>query len=175
MIEASVLSRLEQILGSDFDLAKTNVIFTTDSGYDVFDNYVITKLANTVKVEKRNQDPKFFSGTRSALSWCIADKFNIIKLSDEIVTLDEKRQRLRNDVDFSSRLVSRFKDPNARETAALKLESKKRLLATIEEGLGKCAKSAKYWQLRGFKDEIERIRHNTPTRNDRSTFRVASR
>lgn len=174
-ITDDTLRRLEQVLSADFESAKQNLIFSTDNGYQVFDRYTILKKQNTVTVTEYAGNPAIFTSVRTALSWCIADKYNQIKLANEIKRLDEKRWRLRNDVSFSQKLTSIFKDPETRETALLKLETKQALLHNVETGLEKCANLAKYWQLRGFNNEIERTKRSAQNRDNRSSLRVLSR
>lgn len=174
-VEQSTLDRLQQILSADFDSAKHNVIFPTDQGYDLFGSYVMVKHTDSVEVTKHNNDARHFSSTRSAVSWCVADKFNRFNLAEEIISLDEKRKRLIDDVKFSRQLVKTIRDPLQHETVILKLEFKKEVLKQVEHGLDKCASSAKYWQLRGFNNEIERTRRSTSNKDNRTSIRIASR
>lgn len=175
MITQTTFNRLEQLLSADFDLAKPNMIISTSQGYEVFDRYTITKNIDTVEVKKRHGETLCFNNIRTALSWCIADKYRQHRLADEITSLDIKRRRLRDDVSFSSQLTKTFRNPDIRETALTKLEAKKGLLKTVEIGLDKCADLAKYWQIRGFNDEIERTRRSASNKDNRQSIRNTSR
>lgn len=167
--------KLESILSDDIDSVKNNLIFATDEGYNVFDVYKLIKRGNEIEVIKHRNVIGVFSSTRTAISWCIVDKYKQYRLSDEIQQLDLSRKRLRDDVETSSLHMPKFKNSPAREIAELKLDTKKSLLGAIEQRLDKCANLAKYWQLRGFNNEIERTRRTAQNRDHRSSIRVTSR
>lgn len=178
-IAQQTLERLQQILSADIDSVKGNAIFPTETGYCVFDKYNIKKQGHGVTVESSNSNicdnKRQFSCTKNAVSWCVADKYRQTKLAEEILLLDAKRFRLHDDIEFSKKLIKKFSDPNMRETALTKLYAKQDVLKRIELGLEKCANLAKYWQLRGFNNEIERTRRSASNSNSRSNHRVTSR
>ena len=167
--------KLESILSDEIDSAKNNLIFTTNEGYSVFDIYKLIKQGTEIEISKHHNVIGVFSSTRTAISWCIVDKYKQYRLSDEIQQLDLSRKRLRDDVETSNLHMHKFKNSFAREIAELKLDTKKSLLGVIEQRLDKCANLAKYWQLRGFNNEIERTRRPAQNRDYRSSIRVASR
>jgi hypothetical protein len=174
-ISQDTVRRLEQVLSSEYDSAKQNLMFSTPEGYQVFEIYNITKTPNGALVRKNANSIIEFTSTKSAVSWCIADKYNQIRLADDIIQLDKTRRRLREDVLFSQVYTRQLRDVTVRETAALKLQVKQDSLRSTETGLEKCANLAKYWQLRGFSNEIERTRRTASNSNYRSNIRVASR
>jgi hypothetical protein len=49
-----------------------------------------------------------------------------------------------------------------RDSVAAKISQKEQLLFFINSRLEKCVNVAKYWQLKGFNDEIARTKHSTP-------------
>ena len=174
-ISQDTIRRLEQVLSSEYDSIKQNLMFSTPQGYELFDVYIISKTPDGAAVQKRLGAPVEFTSTKSAVSWCIADKYNQIRLADEIMQLDKTRRRLREDVLFSKVYTRQLRDATVRETAALKLQVKQDMLQFTETGLEKCANLAKYWQLRGFSNEIERTRRTASNSNYRSNIRVTSR
>ena len=178
-IAQSTIDRLQQIISADLDSVKENAIFPIENGYCVFDKYHIKKHPVGVTVESANPkiytEEKYFSCTKNAVSWCVADKYNQTKLAEEIILLDKKRYRLHGDIEFSKRLIKKFSDPMVRETALTKLYAKQDVLRGVENSLEKCANLAKYWQLRGFNNEIERTRRSASNSNSRSNHRVTFR
>jgi hypothetical protein len=174
-ISQDTIRRLEQVLSSEYDSVKQNLMFSTPQGYELFDVYTISKTPNGATVQKSSSTPIEFTSTKSAVSWCIADKYNQFRLADEIMQLDKTRRRLREDVLFSQVYTRQLRDATVRETASLKLQVKQDILQSTETGLEKCANLAKYWQLRGFSNEIERTRRPASNSNYRSNIRVASR
>lgn len=175
MIPNATYNRLEKILSSDLDTARSNSIFPTDTGYQVFGKYAIVKDNNDVVVSRNSNHIANFSSVKTAISWCIADKFNQNKLADEVLLLDQQRLRLHDDLYVAQRLLNKSRDLGFKETVEIKLQSKKYLLKSIELRLDKCASLAKYWQLRGFNDEIERTRRSASNKDNRSSIRVTSR
>lgn len=175
MIATATYDKLEKILSMDLHTAKSNSIFTTDSGYQVFGKYEITKKNNNVSVSRHDYHISDFSSVKTAVSWCIADKYNQYKLADEVLVLDHQRSRLHDDLFVTKHLLRKSKDCNFIETVELKLETKQHLLTSVELRLDKCASLAKYWQLRGFNNEIERIRRTASNKDNRSSIRGTSR
>lgn len=174
-VSQDTFRRLEQVLSAEYESVKQNLIFDTPQGYQVFEVYNITKTPAGAMVQKQLSTTIEFTSVKSAVSWCIADRYNQIRLADEIKMLDEKRQRLRDDVLFSQAYTRQLRDVSVRETATTKLQAKQDLLRSVEFGLEKCANLAKYWQLRGFNNEIERTRRTASNSNYRSDIRVSSR
>lgn len=175
MIPAKAINKLEKILHNDIVEIQENAIFESENGYEVFNKYTVTKQGHCIEVIRKNKQSKIFSSTRNALSWCVADKYNQIKLADEIERLDQQKLRLANDVQLVLAKMPKIKDQEFKEVVELKLDTKQRLLKKVEHGLNKCVTLAKYWQLRGFNDEIERTRRTTSNKENRTSLRVISR
>lgn len=175
MIPVKAVNKLEKMLHNDIVQIQENAIFKSEHGYEVFNRYTVTKHNSYVKVLRGNKEAKIFSSTRNALSWCVADKYNQIKLADKIELLDQQRIRLHNDVSTAMAAAAKIKDYDFKEIVELKLDTKQRLLKKVEHGLDKCVTLAKYWQLRGFNDEIERTRRTASNKENRASLRVVSR
>lgn len=156
------LQKFERILLEDFEKIKNNVIFIKDSDFEVFGCYTVTKNAQDITVKKFSSIVGEFTSTRTALSWCIADKYNQVKLADQIKLLDTQKGRISTDITTNIAITTQAKQSMFAEVTELKLDTKRRLLSIIEQRLDKCISLAKYWQLRGFDNEIERTRRTTP-------------
>jgi hypothetical protein len=148
------------------DLLKQNIIYCDDGKYHVFTQYTIDKQLNdTYLTCKQHQDPKTFSALRFAMSWCIADKYGKLDLATAIVTLDQQRYTILNNVKVRQHLAKKIQDPVRKEIVELKIANKKNGLVQIENQLTKCVNLAKYWQIKGFNcDETARTRHSQTTR-----------
>lgn len=175
MYSELTFKKIHQVLSSDYESAKHNMIFPIEGGYEVFHIYNVQCNDGKVLVNKYKNLVGNFTSTRTALSWCIADKYNHMRLADEIASLDQAVSRLQADIDTSKTLVKKIKNAEIKEIAQLKLQSKIDLIKEIEYRMDKCVASAKYKQLRGFNDEIERARRTTPNKDYRQGIRVASR
>ena len=164
--QEQILQKLQQLVESDFDQLKSNVIIAQDNQYHVFDQYIIDKSPDkTYRVAKRRYVDKNFSTLPIALSWCIADKHQNTNLTYSIQKLDQERVRIANDIFVRESLLTHIKDPDRREIIYTKIIAKKQGLKAVENRLAKCVSLAKYYQIRGFnRDETARTRHTQTTR-----------
>jgi hypothetical protein len=157
---------LRRIVGADLFGLEKNIIFPDGTGHSVFGTYFIQKEQNTFVVYKQQQVKDSFSSTKTALSWCIADKYNQHALRDKIASLDLLQTRVANDVQTRSDSARRQATPELREIATVKVNSRKDKLQHINNELDKCTNLAKYWQIRGFNNEIARTRRPAPNRTN---------
>ena len=166
MKKSNNLDKLQKLVEPEMDLLKQNIIYCDDGKYHVFTQYTIDKqLDDTYLTCKQYQDPKTFSALRFAMSWCIADKYGKLDLATAIVTLDQQRYTILNNVKVRQHLAKKIQDPVRKEIVELKIANKKTGLVQIENQLTKCVNLAKYWQIKGFNcDETARTRHSQTTR-----------
>ena len=69
---------------------------------------------------------------------------------------------VQDDLSLVQQLFHRYRDPVVRDSVAAKLSHKRQTLLDINSRLEKCANLAKYWQTKGFNDEIARTQHSAP-------------
>jgi hypothetical protein len=170
-----LLDRLEKIMMGDLDQTCQNLILKDSNGYQAFGNYSLKKIRDGVVVTKHVVNHKKFLNMRNAVSWCVADKYQQLNLSREIESLDRQCGLLQADISMRSNMLQKLKDADQREIIKIKLSTKQLLLKTISERLDKCVNLAKYWQIRGFNNEIARTRRTTPARTNFSSNRELSR
>jgi hypothetical protein len=108
-----------------------------------------------------------FSSTRTALSWCIADKYSNYTLAQELLTIDRKLELLKNDIFVRSAVADRSKRAQFREDISTKLETKIIYKKVLEIELTKCVNWAKYRQQRGFINETARTGRATTNKTSR--------
>lgn len=148
-----------------------NVIIPTDSGaYEVFGKYRIIPERPGYTVLCSATEVGFFNSTRTALGWCIADKYRDYNLARELLTLDNKLAFLINDIDTRARLADLSKRPEFRESVGTKLETKLIQKKAVENQLANCVNLAKYLQQRGFNNETQRIGRGQPNKTSRSSI-----
>lgn len=144
----------DKIIRQEFPDALPNLIYCTDEGdYRVFDRYRIVKENKGYRVFCSATDVGAFSSTKTALSWCIADKNQAYNLARDIVNLDIKLRSLTSDITARATIADRSKEPLFRETIETKLESKIIRKKKVESELTKCVNWARYIQTRGFANE----------------------
>ena len=158
---------LMSMLGDDLEIAKKNSIFETPDGYWVFDDYRVIKKSDGIEVHpgKRSTVLKFTS-LRYAISWCVADKYRQFALADEILLYDTRRNGLQNDIAASTQMLSKIKNFVTKDVIEAKRSDKRAKLLAVNERLDKCANVAKYWQIRGFNNEIARTRRPASNRKN---------
>ena len=108
-----------------------------------------------------------FYSTRTALSWCIADKHSAYNTARELLTIDNKLNALTQDINTRAAIGDRSQNLTLRETVLTKLESKIIHKKQLENQLTKCVNLAKYWQQRGFNNETARTGRNQPNKTSR--------
>ena len=175
MKQQRALDRLEQIISPDFDEICKNVIFEEENGVSAFGVYFLERNEFGVCVTKNHLYKGDFSSMRTALSWCVADKYNQFTLKEEIQRLDKLRWDLKTDLDTRLKITQRIKDPARAEVIETKLSTKRHKLQAISNRLDKCVSLAKYWQIRGFNNEIARTRRTSPDRTNRPSDRKSQR
>jgi hypothetical protein len=145
-----------------------NLILQNDNGvYEVFDRYRIEPESGQYRVYCWATDVGLFGSTRSALSWCIADKNQAFNLARELKELDHKLTALNNDISVRAGLAERSRRWEFRDPVGTKLETKIILRKQVENRLSKCISWAKYTQQRGFTNETQRIGRGQPNKTSR--------
>lgn len=159
---------LERMFRQEFKDAVANLIWQNDSGeYEVFGKYRIIPQRPGYRVFCSATEVGTFHSTKTALSWCIADKHNAYNTARELLTVDNKLTALTHDINARAAIGDRSKNPELRETILTKLESKIIHKKQLENQLTKCVDWAKYMQLRGFDNETARTGRSQPNKTSR--------
>lgn len=137
------------------------VIIEDGEKYRVFGKYTIHPTDGACQVRLRDDDIGMFSGTKSALAWCVADNLQRFNLARHIKELDQSIVRLRNDIYVRRSLAERTAG-HTWENLINKTMARQQQSQILEKELAKCINLAKYWQLRGNSDETKRTGRNTP-------------
>lgn len=152
----------------EFGDTMTNTIWQNDDGdYEVFDKYLISRQQGKFQVWCYSTEVGHFSTSRSALSWCIADKFQDFKLAQKLLNLDNALYNVAQDISTRAQLADRSKNPEFRENVAIKLETKLIHKKLLENDLANCVNLAKYLQQRGFNNETARSGRGQPSKTNR--------
>jgi hypothetical protein len=158
----------ERMFRQEFRDLMPNVIYQKEDGvYEVFGNYKIVQETQGFRVFCSATDVGMFATTRSALSWCIADKNRAYNLARELHELDRKLTALNNDIAVRTAMAERSRKWEFRDPVATKLETKIIRRKQVENRLAKCIDWAKYSQQRGFNNETQRIGRGQPNKTSR--------
>jgi hypothetical protein len=158
----------DRIFRQEFRDIADNLIWQNDDGvYEVFGHYRIQPERPGYRVFCGATDVGVFSSTRTALSWCIADKNQSYNTARDILLTDIKLSSLTHDINIRAAVGDRSKNPALRETILTKLESKIIQKKLLENRLTKCVNWAKYYQQRGFDNETARTGRSQPNKTSR--------
>ena len=146
----------ERVFRSEFRGLADKTIYQDDEGYHAFGRYTISAESGGYRVFCSATDVGVFTSTRTALSWCIADKHRSYALARDIQHLDQKLGQIANDIAVRAAIGDRSVKPQFREDIEIKLESKIILKKQLELQLSKCVDQAKYYQQRGLDNETAR-------------------
>jgi len=146
----------ERIFRQEFKNIEPNIIWQSEDGYEVFGHYKIQTKKPGYLVFSGLSEIGVFSSTRTALSWCIADKNRGYNTAREILRTDNKLTDLKNDIYARAAIGDRSRDHGLREIILTKLESKIIQKKSLENQLDKYVSWAKYIQHRGFQNETAR-------------------
>jgi len=162
--------RFEHVLGPEMLVAKQNLIIKTANGsYQLFGRYCLTESAGEVSVCLMGIEIGKFNSLQAAVSWCIAEKYKQTWLSDEISRVDQElAQRLQNHLVLSD-ICKRVRDTERKIIAETKSREAYLRCQYTRKQLANCVSRAKYFQIRGFNDEIARTRRTTSHKSNQST------
>lgn len=144
--------KLAQLAQRELPTLIDKLIVSDDQGFDVFGKYRIEKTKPGYVVSRREDRITVFRHSRTALAWCIADKINHINLANQILSLEAISTRYANDIEVRSAIGNNVNGTQW-ETINHKLGQKKQQLSVVNSELEKCISQAKYYQIRGFRNE----------------------
>ena len=158
----------ERMFRQEFKNITPNLIWQTDSGeYEAFGKYRIVPQRPGYQVFCSATEVGTFYSTKTALSWCIADKNSAYNTARELLTIDNKLNALTQDINARAAVGDRSQNPGLREIILTKLETKIIQKKLLENQLTKCVNWAKYIQHRGFEDETQRTGRSQPNKTSR--------
>lgn len=133
------------------------IVPDNEGGYIAFGKYHLVPDTRGYKVYTTTSDASnLFSNKRSAISWCVADRYNQLNLAQNIRILDQKKQTLEADIYCRRTNAERSKTQDFYETVNTKIQPKLDRYNSLTAELEKCLNSAKYLQIRGFNNETAR-------------------
>jgi hypothetical protein len=158
----------KQLFRQEFQDMLPNLIWQDTAGtYEVFDKYQIESLKPGFRVSIHGHEIGVFNSSKTAVSWCIADKFRQLNLARDLLTLDQKLGNITNDISVRAAIADRSTRWEFRDPVGVKLETKIIRKKLLENQLSKCVDSAKYLQQRGFNNETARTGRSQPNKTSR--------
>jgi hypothetical protein len=164
----NTVKEFERALQQEFRDLLPNTIFKDDNGgYSVFGKYRIEPTRPGYRVYCSATEVGTFNSTKTALSWCIADKYQAYNTARDILELDTKLGAITADIAARTAIAEHSKQWEFRDTVGTKLETKIIRKKKVESELAKCVNWAKYCQQRGFNNETARTGRNQPNKASR--------
>jgi hypothetical protein len=149
----------ERAFRQEFQYLTPNLIWQNDTGqYEVFDRYRIQQEKPGYRVYCSATDVGVFSTTKTALSWCIADKNRAYNTARAIRDVDLQLTTLKNDIATRAGAADRSTNHQFRETIETKLESKIIRKKQLEGQLATYVSWAQNKQIQGFDTKPDRKR-----------------
>lgn len=158
--------KLIQLARQELPRLADNLIVPHDAGYRAFGRYQIERTGNLYRVLEHSQDRGVFGSTRTALSWCIADKYRQFSLAQQIRELDERSVWARENIEVRERLARRGSE-DYKTLVFTKNQHRKAVKYQIDQELEKCISRAKYLQNRGFTNDTQRTSPSGPRKTSR--------
>lgn len=149
--------KLERFAEQEFRRNMHNLIVQEEDGnLVVFGRYHIIEDRQKFFVQTYTSEPVEFSSKRTAMSWCIADHKNTLKLANNILNLDRKKRLLGADIHCRKTLADRSNSSEFNELVTVKIQNKINNYRAVNSELEKCVNQAKYIQIKGFNNETAR-------------------
>jgi hypothetical protein len=145
--------KLERWAEKEFERKVSNIILDNAGTYIVFGSYLLKPDDTGCCVESYNSHIHTFANKRTAISWCVAEKYRQYNLSNNIKVLDRKKQLLQADIRCRQGQAQRGRHEDFYEIVNTKIQPKKAVYEAVTAELEKCINLAKYLQLRGFSNE----------------------
>lgn len=159
---------LEAWVRSELRTVMPNFIWRNDYGdYELFGKYRIVSNRPGYTVYCHANAVGEFSSTRTAVSWCVADKYQNYNLARDILRTDNRLSAVSNDVFVRMGVANKSKRAEFRESIDTKLETKVIRKKELEHELSKYVNLAKYLQQRGFDNETARSGRATKNQTSR--------
>lgn len=141
----------ERALQQEFrDLLPNTIFKDTNGSYSVFGRYRIESANPGFRVYCSATEVGTFSTTKTALSWCIADKHQAYNTARDILDLDTKLGAMTQDIAVRTAVAEHSKQWEFIDLIGTKLETKIIRKKNIENELVKCVNWAKSMQARDY-------------------------
>lgn len=137
--------------------ANENTLFRNGDEITAFGDYKIIKHDQHFQIFKKQEHIIDTAYIKTALSWCVADKFNLYQLKRDLIQHDISVSKHANDIIFYKHIIKRSVDSNHKTTVLARLSNTIGEINSAKIRLNKCINSAKYWQQKGFENETSRL------------------
>jgi hypothetical protein len=140
------------IVRSELRRLDRDLILSESGGYRAFQDYFLCAVSGGWRVTKRRDVVAEFTSSRTALAWCIADKYQQWDLARRIQQLDQRLFITDRGLDLRQRRAQQ----HSSSLLLAKIQHRQQQRFTTKSELDKCVSRAKYLQIRGFRNDTQR-------------------
>ena len=158
---AGIAKKLEKLVQQHM-LNNPNSILKSNDFIQAFGVYAIYKYDNLYKVYKNQVSVTYTFSAKTALAWCIADKYHLKSLKNKITELDKSLAYKQSEIQFLKNAIHSSIESSRKYIIEDKLQTIVMKLHHDKNQLNKCLNSAKYYQLKGFENETSRLGIKSP-------------
>lgn len=135
------------------------IIDNPDGSILAYGRYKIQQISTGLCEITDFHDAKIWFGSKkTALSWCVATRYQDFNLARHIQQLDAQKTQIGQDINLRHRSAESSGTDRFRELVMTKLESKRCFYDSVVLQLEKCVNRAKYLQYQGLQHETARTR-----------------
>lgn len=134
-----------------------NSILKAGDTIQAFGVYTIKKQNNQYIVYKNRICSVEISNAKNSLAWCVADKYNLKYLKQQILELDKQLNYKQAEIEFLKNVINSKADMSRKLVVEDKLQTLIMKAGAVKKQLNKCINSAKYYQQKGFDNETSRL------------------
>lgn len=145
-------------------IENNNAIVNMD-GQEVsaFGRYTIRRRKSRYEVYRYETLAKTVYSQRVAICWCVADKYQMFKLADELANLEQQLVYREDDIEHYRYSIDKTTDSVKKSVLQSRLHNAVQQTRLLRDQLNKCISSAKYWQQKGFENETARFGLKKPS------------
>ena len=159
---------IERWINQEFRQMLPVLVWQNEDGeYEAFGRYRIIPQNPGYLVYIHEDEQGFFNSTRTAISWCVADKYQKYNLAKDLLMFDNMLANINNDIFVRAGVANKTRDIKVKESIETKLEPKIIHKRALEQQLNKCVNWAKYLQQKGFANETSRFGPATTIKTNR--------
>jgi hypothetical protein len=148
---------LLQQLAQEHLLSNPNSIISSKDSVQAFGCYTISLKDHLYHVYKNRVLAVTVCSRKSALSWCIADKYKVTPLAENIEHYDRELDRKNSEIAHYKNVLHANVPTERKSIIADRLFESILKAKHIHNELDKCVNRAKYWQQKGFNNETARL------------------
>lgn len=161
-ISQSKAAKLLEDIATTHLVQNPNLVFAKDNKISAFGLYTIVKSDLGCKIYKRNVLTIEINSVQAAMSWCIADRYNLWNLKANLIRFDKELIRRQSDLIFYKNVLNSSTDYETKCVVLDRITECKDRFIFLKKQLTKCVNSAKYCQQKGFDNETSRLGFQKP-------------